>query len=49
MARKAYNWIGGARGIGAATVELFHSHGAIVEFADINDTLGRELEKKLGE
>jgi len=40
---------GGARGIGAATVQFFHSHGAIIEFADLNDTLGEALQKKLGE
>jgi hypothetical protein len=41
--------LGGARGIGAATVGLFHSYGAIVEFADLNDDLGRNLQIKLGE
>ena len=41
--------IGGARGIGAATVKFFHSHGAIVEFADLNDTNGHNLQTQLKE
>jgi NAD(P)-dependent dehydrogenase (short-subunit alcohol dehydrogenase family) len=40
---------GGARGIGAATVQLFHSKGAIVEFADLNDTNGQQLQFQLKE
>jgi NAD(P)-dependent dehydrogenase (short-subunit alcohol dehydrogenase family) len=41
--------VGGARGIGAATVQLFHSKGAIVEFADLNDTNGQQLQSQLKE
>jgi NAD(P)-dependent dehydrogenase (short-subunit alcohol dehydrogenase family) len=41
--------LGGARGIGASTVEFLFSYGAIVEFADLNDDLGRNLQIKLGE
>jgi NAD(P)-dependent dehydrogenase (short-subunit alcohol dehydrogenase family) len=40
--------VGGARGIGAATVQFFHSHGATVEFADLNDSNGKQLESQLG-
>ena len=39
---------GGANGIGKATVELFHRHGAYVVFGDVNDEEGIEFEKKLG-
>lgn len=41
--------LGGARGIGAATVKFFHSHGATVEFADLNDTNGHNLQTQLKE
>ena len=41
--------IGGARGIGAATVKFLHSHEAIVEFADLNDTNGHSLQTQLKE
>jgi len=40
---------GGARGIGMATVEFFHEHGAILEFADVNDQNGKALESQLKE
>jgi NAD(P)-dependent dehydrogenase (short-subunit alcohol dehydrogenase family) len=43
------NNIGGARGIGKATVEFFHEHGAILEFADLNDQNGKTLETQLKE
>jgi NAD(P)-dependent dehydrogenase (short-subunit alcohol dehydrogenase family) len=39
--------IGGARGIGAATVEFFIRHGALVEFADLNDANGFALQRQL--
>ncbi|GAB2300739.1 (2R,3R)-2,3-butanediol dehydrogenase [Dionaea muscipula] len=39
---------GGASGIGASTVNLFHQHGAKVVIADIQDDLGRDLATKLG-
>jgi len=39
---------GGASGIGRATVELFHRHGAYVVFGDVNDEAGIEFEKALG-
>ncbi|KAL9119983.1 MAG: hypothetical protein Q9187_003459 [Circinaria calcarea] len=32
---------GGANGIGAATVEAFYAHGALIAFGDINDEAGR--------
>ena len=35
---------GGARGLGAAHVELFAEHGAQVVFGDIRDAEGRLLE-----
>jgi NAD(P)-dependent dehydrogenase (short-subunit alcohol dehydrogenase family) len=40
--------IGGANGIGKATVELFHRHGAYVVFGDVNDDEGIQFEKDLG-
>lgn len=40
--------IGGASGIGRATVELFHRHGAYVVFGDVNDDEGIQFEKTLG-
>lgn len=40
--------IGGASGIGRATVELFHRNGAYVVFGDVNDEEGIEFEKTLG-
>ncbi|XP_065857291.1 tropinone reductase-like 1 [Euphorbia lathyris] len=40
---------GGASGIGAATVELFHKNGAKVVLADIKDEKGEEIANKLGE
>ncbi|CAI0473339.1 unnamed protein product [Linum tenue] len=38
---------GGARGIGAAAVELFHQEGAKVVIADIQDALGQALADRL--
>ena len=40
--------VGGANGIGRATVELFHRHGAYVVFGDVNDDEGIEFEEQLG-
>lgn len=40
--------IGGASGIGRATVELFHQNGAYVVFSDVNDEEGIQFEKDLG-
>ncbi|KAJ8899116.1 hypothetical protein K2173_010498 [Erythroxylum novogranatense] len=40
---------GGASGIGASSVELFHENGAKVVIADIQDDLGQALASKLGE
>lgn len=40
---------GGASGIGASAVQLFHENGAKVVLADIQDTLGQALAQKLGE
>jgi len=40
--------IGGASGIGRATVELFHQNGAYVVFSDVNDEDGIQFEKDLG-
>jgi len=40
--------VGGANGIGRATVELFHRHGAYVVFGDVNDDEGIQFEKTLG-
>jgi NAD(P)-dependent dehydrogenase (short-subunit alcohol dehydrogenase family) len=39
---------GGASGIGKATVELFHRHGAYIVFSDVNDEDGIQFEKDLG-
>lgn len=39
---------GGASGIGASTVSLFHDHGATVVIADIQDSLGQTLADNLG-
>lgn len=39
---------GGASGIGATTVQLFHENGAKVVIADIQDNLGRDIVNKLG-
>ncbi|XP_065630586.1 (+)-borneol dehydrogenase 1-like [Quercus suber] len=39
---------GGASGIGASTVHLFHEHGAKVVIADVQDNLGQEIADKLG-
>uniref|UniRef100_A0A7N2N8L1 Tropinone reductase-like 1 n=1 Tax=Quercus lobata TaxID=97700 RepID=A0A7N2N8L1_QUELO len=39
---------GGASGIGASTVHLFHEHGANVVIADVQDNLGQEIADKLG-
>ncbi|MCH8505593.1 MAG: SDR family NAD(P)-dependent oxidoreductase, partial [Ectothiorhodospiraceae bacterium] len=38
---------GGASGIGAATVERLVAEGARVVIADMNDSLGHSLERKL--
>ncbi|XP_015581462.3 tropinone reductase-like 1 [Ricinus communis] len=40
---------GGASGIGAATVHLFHENGAKIVLADIKDSLGQEIANRLGE
>ncbi|KAG6638129.1 hypothetical protein CIPAW_10G014200 [Carya illinoinensis] len=40
---------GGASGIGASAVQLFHEHGAKVVIADIQDKLGHDLADKIGE
>nr|XP_034887368.1 tropinone reductase-like 1 [Populus alba] len=40
---------GGASGIGASAVQLFHENGAKVVLADIQDNLGQALAQKLGE
>ena len=40
---------GGASGIGAATVRLFHTEGARVVASDIQDELGEDLARGLGE
>lgn len=40
---------GGARGMGAATVRLFHEHGAKVAIADVLDAEGTALAQELGE
>ncbi|XP_031288201.1 tropinone reductase-like 1 [Pistacia vera] len=40
---------GGAHGLGATTVRLFHQHGAKVVIADIQDHLGQAITKELGE
>ncbi|KAF2307676.1 hypothetical protein GH714_030753 [Hevea brasiliensis] len=40
---------GGASGIGAATVQLYHEHGARVVVADIKDKQGQAIADKLGE
>lgn len=40
---------GGANGIGAATVSLFHSVGAKVIFGDVNASLARQLVQTLAE
>lgn len=40
---------GGASGIGATAVELFHENGAKVVIADVQDKLGEDLADKLGQ
>ncbi|KAL5545764.1 hypothetical protein UlMin_005451 [Ulmus minor] len=40
---------GGARGIGASAVQIFHQNGAKIVVGDIQDDLGQALAKKLGE
>lgn len=40
---------GGASGIGASAVHLFHENGAKVVVADIQDTMGQAIADKLGE
>ncbi|KAK6231891.1 hypothetical protein SCA6_001964 [Theobroma cacao] len=40
---------GGASGIGASTVHIFHENGAKVVIADIKDSLGQAIADKLGE
>lgn len=40
---------GGASGIGASAVHIFHENGAKVVFADIQDNLGQAIADKLGE
>ncbi|KAM4078689.1 hypothetical protein ACB094_09G058500 [Castanea mollissima] len=39
---------GGASGIGASTVHLFHEHGAKVVIANVQDNLGQAIADKLG-
>jgi hypothetical protein len=41
-------YLGGASGIGRATVELLHRHGAYVVFGDVDDEEGIQFEKTLG-
>jgi NAD(P)-dependent dehydrogenase (short-subunit alcohol dehydrogenase family) len=48
LADSANCYEGGASGIGRATVELFHRHGAYVVFGDVNDDEGIQFEKTLG-
>lgn len=43
----ANTWIGGAQGIGAAAVALFHSFGAHVYFGDWDDVKGKQVEQDL--
>jgi NAD(P)-dependent dehydrogenase (short-subunit alcohol dehydrogenase family) len=38
---------GGATGIGASAVHLFHENGAKVVIADIQDTMGQAIADKL--
>jgi NAD(P)-dependent dehydrogenase (short-subunit alcohol dehydrogenase family) len=40
---------GGASGIGASTVRIFHEQGAKVVIADIQDNLGEAIAKNLGD
>ena len=40
---------GGATGIGASAVYLFHENGAKVVIADIQNTMGQAIADKLGE
>ncbi|XP_062144571.1 tropinone reductase-like 1 [Alnus glutinosa] len=40
---------GGASGIGASAVRIFHDHGAKVVIADIQDDLGEAIAKNLGD
>jgi NAD(P)-dependent dehydrogenase (short-subunit alcohol dehydrogenase family) len=40
---------GGASGLGEATTRKFHSHGAYVTIADVQDDLGKKLTDELGE
>ena len=40
---------GGASGLGEATTRKFHSHGAYITIADLQDSLGQALVKELGE
>ncbi|KAJ0028508.1 tropinone reductase-like 1 [Pistacia vera] len=40
---------GGASGIGASAVQIFHENGAKVVVADVQDNLGQALAEKLGE
>jgi len=46
---KAVIVTGGANGIGAAMVRLFHQQGAIVHFCDLDRRAGRSLERELGD
>lgn len=40
---------GGASGLGEATARKFHSHGAYITIADVQDDLGHKLTQELGE
>ena len=49
MDRSADDFAGGARGIGKATAEYFHSRGAHVVIGDVDETVGVAAAKEIGE